>query len=243
MQVLKSRNFYAAANTVTHPTNHPVHLTIGELAQPALFRYGGFPLFIRKPMRRTQNHDIAFDVFFGKPVLIVEHHDIFQRPEVLAEVASRINSVAPEIRWTNLANVVCNSILKRRAPNGTFHVRAYSGTVQISNDSDCVERFSIEWNCAGTCTPVEQVLRNGTPLSCFEAEDGRIRVLVELSPGDTHTFSVVYRNEYAIVGNLGLRWNTKAFLRRRLSDVRDNYLSKNPGLLAIAKALQRRVLH
>ena len=93
MKILKSHNFYAAVNTVPHPAAQPVRLTIGELAQPAVLRYGAFPLFIRKPIRQTQSHDIAFNLFFGRPVLIVEHHDIFQRPESLVEIAARINSV------------------------------------------------------------------------------------------------------------------------------------------------------
>jgi hypothetical protein len=62
-----------------------------------------------------------------------------------------------------------------------------------------------------------------------------------MSPGDSDTFSVVYRNDQTAIKNLGLRWNTKAFLRRRLSEVRDNYLSKNPRVLAAAEALQRGV--
>jgi hypothetical protein len=239
MQVLRSRNFYAAVNTVPHPTGHPVRLTIRELAQPAVLRYGGFPLFLRKPSRQMENHDIAFDVFFGRPVLIVEHHEIFQSPGALAEAVSRINAVDPKVCWTNLENVVSNSILKRRGPDGTVHVRAYSGTVRISNESNCVERYSIEWNCVGLCPPVEQVLRDGTRVSCFENEDGTIRVSIELFPGDSHTFSVVYRNDHIEIKNLGLRWNAEAFLRRRLSEVRDNYLSKNPRVLAAAKTLQR----
>ena len=89
MKVLKSHNFYAAVNTVPHPAEQPVRLTIGELAQPAVLRYGGLPLFICKPIRQTQSHDIAFNVFFGQPVLIVEHHEIFQHPESLVEIAAK----------------------------------------------------------------------------------------------------------------------------------------------------------
>ena len=94
MKVLKSHNFYAAVNTVPHPAEQPVRLTIGELAQPAVLRYGGFPLFLRKPIRQTQNHDIAFNLFFGRPVLIVEHHQIFQHPEAAGRDRRKINRVA-----------------------------------------------------------------------------------------------------------------------------------------------------
>jgi hypothetical protein len=39
--------------------------------------------------------------------------------------------------------------------------------------------------------------------------------------------------------NPGFRWNIHVFLWRRLSELRDNYLSKNPNLLTAAKTLQR----
>jgi hypothetical protein len=242
MKVLKSHNFYAAVNTVPHPAEQPVQLTIGELAQPAVLRYGGFPLFLRKYIRQTQSQDIAFNLFFGRPLLIVEHHDAFQRPESLAEIAARINSVASEVQWSNLATVVGNSILTRRASDGTHHVRAYSGTVRISNDSDPIRRYSIEWGDSCDGASIEQVLVDGTPSHSLEIDDAGLRLSVELAPGSSRTFSLVHRNVHATVRKFGLRWNAQAFLRRRLSEVRDNYLSKNRRLLKAAKAFQRRFL-
>ena len=239
MKVLKSHNFYAAVNTVPHPRDQPVRLTISELSQPAVLRYGGFPLFIRKPIRQTQSHDIAFNLFFGRPVLIVEHHEIFQCPESLVEIATRINSVASEVHWSNLATVVSNSILTRRAPDGIHHVRAYSGTVRISNDSGSIRGYSIEWGDYCDGASIEQVLMDGTSCDGFEVDDAGLRLSVELAPGSSHTFSLVHRNVHDTVRSLGLRWNTQAFVRRRLSEIRDNYLSKNEHILKGAKILQR----
>jgi len=243
MKVLKSHNFYAAVNTVPHPAAQPVRLRIGEFAQPAVLRYGGFPLFIRKPIQQTQSHDIAFSLFFGRPVLIVEHHEIFQRPESLGEIAARINSVASEVHWSNLATVVSNSILTRRAPDGTYWVRAYSNTARISNDSGSIRRYSIGWSDSCDGASIEQVLTDGTPSRGLEIDDAGLQRSVELPPGSSQTFSLIHRNPYTTLRNLGLRWKTRAFLRRRLSEIRDNYLSKNQPLLRAAKALQRRVLN
>ena len=242
MKVLKSHNFYAGVNTVPHPTEQPVRLTIGELAQPAVLRYGGFPLFIRKPILQTQDHDIAFDLFFGRPVLIVEHHEVFQHAELLAGMASRINRVAPGIQWSNLANAVSSSVLSRRDPDGTYHVRAYSHTARVANDSGCAKRFSIEWARSSDGSPIEEVLMDGTPCRGFEVDGARVRLSVELAPSSSHTFSLVHRNVGVATRSLGVRWNAHAFLRRRLSELRDNYLSKNRELLRVAKALQRYLL-
>jgi hypothetical protein len=238
MRLLKSHDFYAAVNTVPHPAEGPVRLTIGELAQPAVLRYGGFPLFVRKPIRKTQSHDIAFNVFFGRPVLIVEHHDVFQHPEFLVEIAARINWVAPGIHWSNLATTVSSSILSRRAPDGTHHVRAYSRTVVISNPSDSVRHYLIEWDsCDGAA--VEQVLVDGIPVRDLEITNARLRLSLDLAPNSSRTLSLVHRKDHVTVRNLGLRWTAQAFFRRRLSEVRDNYLSKNQHVLAAAKTLQR----
>ncbi len=242
MEVLKSRNFYAAVNTVLHPMIRTVPLTIADLAQPAVLRYGGFPLFTRTYVKETRSQDVASNVFFGKPVFIVEHHDVFRRAESLAEVVSTINSIAPEIHWSNLENAVMNSVLRRKTPDGIFNHRAYSGTIRITNDRDSVERFSIEWSRPGECPPVEQVLQDGTPYRAFEVNDSRIGLSVDMAPGTSRTLSVVYRNDFAGFRRLGFQWKAKAYLRRRLSEVRDNYVSKNQHLLTLAKTLHRRFL-
>jgi hypothetical protein len=242
MKVLKSNNFSAAVNTIPHPSGQPVRLTIGELCQPAVLRYGGFPLFIRRPIRQTENQDIAFNVFFGRPVLFVEHHEIFQRPEALVEMATRINSMASEVHWSNLATAVDNSILIRTAPDGTYHVRAYSGTVRISNGSGFTRHYSIEWGNFCNGESIEQVLVDGTPYFGFEIDDAGLRLSLDVTPSSSHALSLIYRNVNATVKNPGLRRNAQAFLRRRLSEVRDNYLSKNHRLLATAKAFQRHFL-
>jgi len=242
MKVLKSHNFYAAVNTVPHPAEQPVRLKVSELAQPAVLRYGGFPLFVRKPIRQTQNHDIAFNLFFGRPILIVEHHEVFQLPQSLVEIAARINSMAPEVHWSNLATVVCGSTLSRTSPDGVHHVRPYACTVRISNDSGSIRHYSIDWGDSFDDVSIEQVLMDGQPYSEFEIDDGGLRLSAELGPGSSRTFSLVHRNIHVTVSNLGFRWNAQAFLRRRLSEVRDNYLCKNQHLLTAAKAFQRRFL-
>jgi hypothetical protein len=238
MKLLKSRNFHAASSS-PNPVGNSVPLTIADLAQPAVLRYGGIPLLTRTFVKDTQIQDIAFNLFFGKPVLIGEHHDIFKHPRSLLGIVQKINSIAPGISWSNLESVVDNSTLKRRAPDGTIHVRPYSRSVVIANDSASVERFSIEWRQSGQSSSIEQVLRDGIRFQDVEFDDAGIRVLSELPPGASQIFSVVYRNEHAAFGDPGFMWDANVFLRRRLSEARDNYFSKNQHVLAAAKTLQR----
>jgi hypothetical protein len=241
MTVLKSCNFDCAVNTVPHPTREPVRLTLGEIAQPAVLRYGAFPLFLRKDSLHTRSIDIAFNLFFGRPVLIVEHHDVFEHPESLIEVASRINAAAPELHWSNLASAVAASTLSRRVPGG-YNLRAYSRTVRVSNPAGSTQRFLIEWCQYREEGSVKQVLQSGGPGVNFQTDDAGTRISVDLAPGSSQIFSVVSRNSHATSKSLGFRRNARAYVRRRLSEVRDNYLSKNPSMLAAAKTLRRRLV-
>ena len=243
MAVLKARNFDAAVNTVPHPVQQPVGLSLGELAQPAVLRYAGFPLFLREDSVHTQLPDIAFKLFFGRPVFIVEHHHIFQRPEALVAAVSRVNATAPQVRWSSPASAIRNSLLWRRAPDGTYHIRAYSRTIRLSNDTGSPVRLRIEWNgYDGRAAPPRQLLRDGTPCAGLETSDHATATTVHLQAGDSHTFALVYENSHETLNSLGFRLTVGGVLRRRLSEVRDNYLSKNPVLLKAAVAFQRNLL-
>jgi hypothetical protein len=243
MQVLKSRNFHAASSS-PRPVGKSVPLRIADFAQPAILRYGGMPLFIRSFIKDIESQDIAFSLFFGRPVLIGEHHDIFKRPRPLLELVQKINSIAPGISWSSLETLADNSTLKRRTPDGIVQIRPYSRNVVVANDSASAQRFSVEWSDFGRSSSVEQVLRDGERFPDVEVEfdDTGIRASVELAPGASQIFSLVYRNDYAITGKPGFMWDAQMFLRRRLSEVRDNYLSKNQHLMTAAKALQHRFL-
>jgi hypothetical protein len=240
MKVLKSRNFLAAANSRPIPSKCSVKLSLAELSQPAVLRWGGFPLFLRKSVRFTKQ-DIAFNVFFGRPILVEEHHEVFRQPENVAQAAVTINSVVPEIHWSDLETVASSSILQRRMSDGTYHVRAYSGTVRIANDRECSQRFIIEWNHPRDSVAVERVLRDGVTSYPSEVRDSRIRLSVVLAPGNSCTFSVVYRNDDSRYVNLGFRWDAKVFVRRRVAEMMDNYVSKNQFVSTLTKTLRQRV--
>lgn len=80
--------------------------------------------------------------------------------------------------------------------------------------------------------PFGQVLRYGVQLPGIHVDDAGIRVLAELAPHRSQTVSVLYRSAQATHRDLGFRWNAKAFLRRRLSEVRD---SRNRYVLTLPK--------
>jgi hypothetical protein len=241
MAALEAHNFSAAVNSGPYPRGENSGLSLSEFMEPAVLKYGGFPLFLRKYPREIELQDIAFNLFFGKPVLIVEHHEIFKDPESLTQLVSRINAHAPEIRWSNLQTAVENSYFRRWTPNGALQIRAYSNSGKVANASENLLRCHVEWSGCRE-VPVERVLLDGVPGPDVRTDDKGIRFSFNLHPGESRRFSVVYQNNFGLSdANRRVQWKAKAFLRRRLSEVRDNYLSKNPHLLSGAKALQKRL--
>ena len=242
MKVLRARNFYAAVNTGAFPRGETATLSLGDVLHPAILKYGGFPLFLRKYVRNIAPQDIAVDLFLGKPLFIVEHHDIFEDLEALVGLVNRVNALAPEIQWSSLRTAIENSWLRRSGENGEIDVRVFSKTSRISNASATPQRYAVEWPERGT-PDIEKIELDNAPCKYAWGDDGSARFPLTLAPGESRLVSVVHQNTFGISNaNTRLGWTAKAFMRRRLSEVRDNHLSRNPQILSLAKFLQKRLL-
>ena len=217
MDVLKAHNFRASVNSGPFPRGEHVSLTPRELIEPAILKYGGFPLFLRKYVREITLQDIAFNLFFGKPVLIVEHHEIFKDPKSLTELVSRIHTLAPGILWSNLQLKLKIPTSGDRRQMGQSKFWPIQMLSRIENTSDTLAALSVEWPRSGEF-PVERVLIDGVPLPDTRSDDNGIRLCFDVPPGEARKFSLVYKNGFTLSdANRRLQWKAKAFLRRRLS--------------------------
>jgi hypothetical protein len=224
MRALKAHNFVAAVNSGPYPLGEARSLSLAEVIQPAVLKYDEFPLFLRKYVRKILPQDVAFNLFVGKPVFIVEHHQIFKDSNRLMELVSQINTLAPDIQWSNLQTAIENSYLRRFAQDGTCQVRAYSNAGSMSNDSQALLHCHVEWPNRSQSL-VEKVLLDGEAWP-YSVDDASIRLSFDLPPGASRSFSVIYRGALDLSNaDRRLQWTFKAFLRRRLSEIRDNYLS------------------
>ncbi|HTQ58923.1 MAG TPA: hypothetical protein VMI32_01765 [Candidatus Solibacter sp.] len=241
MKVLKAHNFSAAVNSGPYPLGECTALTLSDIIQPAILKYSGFPLFLREYVGEMTTQDVAFYLFFGKPVFIMEHHEFFKDPKSLPELVSRINRLAPDIHWSNLRTAVRNSYLVRKAVDRTLQIRAYSSSGSITNNSDGPLPCYVNWPGSPEASG-QEVFLDGLLSSTGHSNGAGFRLFCELPPHVVRTFALVHDNGYGFSDkNRGFRWKAQAFLRRRLSEVRDNYLSRCRPLLTAAKGLQRRL--
>jgi hypothetical protein len=243
LMVLKLNHFAACVNTGPFPRGARNNLTLADFLQPAVLKYEGFPLFLRRYIRQTTMPDVAFNLFFGKPVLLVEHHGLFEHPDDLTALVSSINRLAPEIHWSSLQAAVANSSLRRWSTDGTLQIRAYSSMARVENGSELPLRCWAEWP-GRTPSTVEEVRVDGGADSALRLDDDEcVRLSCTLVPEGSCRFSLVHRNDLDVADpDQSVRHTLKVLLRRRLSDVRDNYLSKSRPLLSMAKFVQSHVL-
>lgn len=238
MASLRAHNFVAAANSLPYAAGEAHCLPLAQNMQPAVMTFGNFPLFLRGYVRDFQPEDIAYNVFFGRPILVVEHHEIFRDPASLIGLVSRINERVSEIHWCGLQAAVSNSYLTRWTAEGVLAVRMFASEGWLENFADAAVEVRMEWNRAGA--PVDSVLVDAAPVATVSREETRTGASFSLAPGKKTRVSIIVRND---LPNSDFRfsraWSANAFLRRRLSEFRDNYLSKNSAVLSATKVLQR----
>jgi hypothetical protein len=236
MSVLNAHNFLGAVNTTPHPEGKPALYTIGDLMCPSVWKYGGFPLFLRKYPSEIAAQDIALNAFVGKPVLVVEHHEIFKDPQPLIQVVKLINSIVPGARWANLQTAVENSYLSRVSSDGVVHIRPGSKALQIENHERNPVTCSVEWDACQS--KPDKVLVDREDWCVISRNATSAHLTLDLPVGASRRIEIVHKNEFGLSNaNQKFDWRAKAIVRRRLSDIRDNVLCRYPRLLSVAKTV------
>jgi hypothetical protein len=167
MKALKTAGYLAAVNSTPFPVDASSEpLRVRDLLSPAVTRYSGFPLFIRRYPNCIA--EFALDLFLGKPALIVEHHDYFrngyQRVQAFAE---QINLLSDGITWCGLEDIVRAACLKRRRDDGTFDAQFYDNRLSVvedgRHDKESIARETVRVPVAFPAVDGDSDLQLGSP--------------------------------------------------------------------------------
>lgn len=225
MRVLHRQRYLAAVNTEPRPQSFEGGLRLSDFLRPAVTAYGGFPLFLRRYPGNLPG--FAFDLFLGKPALIVVHQDYFRDGYGgLGDFVRRINSLDPHLCWDRLARIVAGSYLVRRDLGNNFDIRAYAHSVAFENptSSPYVYRISKAEPEEGI---VDHVEFSGTPVP-YQLSSGQIFVTIELGPRASGTLEIVHGNRRGQEPRPPSLWHSaRVQARRGLSEIRDELLSRN----------------
>jgi hypothetical protein len=187
--------------------------------------YSSLALFIRRYPLEIE--DFAFDLFLGRPALIVVHHDYFKNGYgEIEKFVDRINKLDSSIEWKSIGEIVKKTYLERKAEDGRVDIKMFSNVCEIENHwgRDTLFVVSKKENDGNL---VRDVTVNGRAIK-HDVEDGNLKFEVQIEEGATYTISINYKDDYPLLFEkqpFGER--IKAFSRRRICEMRDNYLWKS----------------
>jgi len=241
LTALKSNNYLAAVNSSSSPAWPGANgsLAIADFLEPAITRYGGVPIFLRRYPGKLEQ--FAFDLFFGKPLLIVEHHEYFKDDGAhLAEFISRLNSFE-KLQWGGLHEIMTKSYLEHEIADDIIACRLYANHHTIENQAEHDRTFIVTKFEPGD-VPIENVLVNGRTTN-FTLSGNMLEFAMRIPALSSTMVNIVYRNVLPYADpRQGFANRSLVWTRRMLSEFRDNVLCRSELLLAGARSLHRGLL-
>lgn len=239
MRALRSTGFLAAVNSTPFAVDDSnAGLPLSELLGVAVLRYDNLPLFLRRYPRSVA--DLAFDLFVGKPALLVEHHGYFRNGcNALREFVDRLNGIEKQLEWTSLGTVCSRAHQRRRRPDGSYQVRFYTDRFALENAGAQPERYELLRSVSPE-EATEGVTINGQPADHQRGPNG-LQLRMSLAAGQQAQIRITRRApaRVPITFDRGLLANGRVAARRLLSEVRDNYLERSPLLSRAGEGVRR----
>lgn len=240
ISALRRGGYLAAVNTTAFPTSENAPKPrMADFLRPAITCFDGFPVFLRHYPKRLI--DFAFDLFLGKPCLIVEHHEYFKDGfGSFEEFISELYRIDPSLAWPPLSEQFVETYWIRHDRNGAPHVKFFTRRFMLKNTEPETRRFWLEKDEPDP-SMIQAVLVDGRTVS-FSSNDGHIEFEIQVGPYEERTIEVQdYPKVARKMKRPGIAYRTGVFFRRELSEFRDNALSKHPALLRAGKRAARRL--
>jgi hypothetical protein len=225
MKALKSCGYLAAVNSTPYPVDATEDLTLRDLLGVAVTEFSNFPLFTRHYPRSVA--ELAFDLFLGKPALVVEHHGFFRDGyKSLAETIAKLYSLDERLQWSNLGMICSRACLKKVADNGDIYVLFFTDRFCLRNETNRPQHYVL----IRQASPGQDVriAINGRHVDTAQETDG-IKAQLSLEAGQAAEIRVEHdqRESMTVPRRKDRLYQTKVFIRRSLSEFRDNYLDKS----------------
>ncbi|HTL18739.1 MAG TPA: hypothetical protein VL793_15995, partial [Patescibacteria group bacterium] len=226
---LQRAGYVAAINTTSFPVDGPSTLPLRELLGVVVDRFANFPVFARRYPATLA--DTALNLFLGKPALLVEHHGYFRNGFApLRAAVEAINRMDPGLKWMSPEQVCSRATVSRAHGRGRkTEVRFFCDRLQFQNTSRSAGTFLFR-RCNGGPDAAIRFSGDDAPGSTAIA-DGDLIAECTLLPGQSAEIKISRTVATSPgVESQKLRYRAGVFLRRRFSELRDNYLDKSQSL-------------
>lgn len=238
VRALRTTGYVAAVNSSGFPVDYgTIPLTIADFLRLAVTRYDGFPIFLRRSPQKVIHS--AFDLFLGRPALLVEHHQDFREGYgSLEEFVAALHDCDGQLKWPTLSSQLTESCMVRELSAGLCAVQFYTRCFVLKNPKSTDMRFVVEKHEPDPARVVS-ILVDGKETPFVRNREG-IQLEVGLRAGAQARIEVQDISISARVGKApGVTYSIGVFLRRTLSECRDNALEGYPALLNVASGIAR----
>lgn len=238
LPALRANNYLAAVNTTCFPTDGGLDdLKVRDFLRTAVIRYNGFPIFQRRPTQRL--FDLAFNLFLGKPALVVEHHDYFRDGiGKLEEFVAALYRMEPDLTWPTLTSQLTRSCQMRSLANGATEVQFFTRRFQLTHCTETAGRYLLS-KYEPDSAAIGTVLADGKSVPFYFDKDF-LKLELQAESGQARNIEILDRqNPMEHVGGLRVFHNARVLVRRGLSEFRDMTLSRHNGLLKAANKVAK----
>lgn len=238
---LRTNDYLAAVNTTCFPTNDGAEpLTISDFLRPAVTRFHGFPIFQRRYPRRLI--DSAFDIFLGRPVLLVQHHEYFRDGyQQWEEFVNGLHKLEPALAWTTLSSQLMRSCLMRSVSEDSMEVRFFTRKFKWKNPRATPTRCLLTRH-ETDASAIAAVRVDGKSVP-FSIQGDLLLLELQLGPGQLIEMEIMDRpRPHAPVHSRpGMTHTVGVSVRRVLSEFRDKTLARHPRLMQAATKVARKM--
>jgi hypothetical protein len=230
IKLLKANNFLAAINSKVLADDIS-NIDISSFFNPANMSYFNFPIFLRRYPKDIS--DFALDLFMSKPIFLVEHHDYFKDDyRNLCNFITDINNKFPKIKWKSPQYIMKNFFLEKREQDSSICVKIFSGNTIIRNNSNKLIKYNIVKQ-EDELIPIEKIVIEGIKTD-YVFKNKTINLKINIKPKEQIEIKILYHNFFDVSQNPNIITNCKILMRRLLTEIRDNYFTKNETLLRMA---------
>jgi len=235
---LRANNYLAAVNSTCFPADiERGALNLGDFLRPAVTRFHGFPIFQRHYPHRLI--DFAFNMFLGRPSLLVAHHwDFRDGYQHLEEFLQHLREVEPELSWPPLSAQLTRSCMMRYVETDLIDVCFYTKRFQLLNSHTNSVRFRLAKQEPDSSL-IRAVRIDGVDAP-FSVAGDFLRLEVQMDLGQVKEIEVLDHPRRAVrPTSLGASYSMGVLFHRGLSEFKDKTLTKHPTALKVARALAR----
>ena len=170
----------------------------------------------------------ALALFFGKPAVLVAHHEYFRSGTDQAErFVADLKGMSPTVRWIPISTTLRHLCWRRRVSKGHWCVRFFTDTFELTHDSEQVVSYELTRRIPERAV-IESVTVDGNAVEYLERESVLEFRVTRSSRGSSLVVVRLRATQQPTARATKLSYRAKVAVRRLLCELRDNVLSRSP---------------